>query len=66
MATNARIGPVERATNRTWDQWLQFMAAIGAEELDHGQIALRVDEEIVAATAAATAQFTPDDAPAAG
>ena len=44
MATNARIGPVERATNRTWDQWLQFMAAIGAEELDHRQIALRVYE----------------------
>lgn len=34
MATNARIGPVERATNRTWDQWLQVVAAIGAEELD--------------------------------
>lgn len=34
MATNARIGPVERATHRTWDQWLQFVAAIGAEELD--------------------------------
>jgi hypothetical protein len=46
MATNARIGPVERATNRTWDQWLQFMAAIGAEELDHRQIALRVYEEL--------------------
>ena len=46
MATNSRIGPVERATNRTWDQWLQFMAAIGAEDLDHRQIALRVYEEL--------------------
>ena len=46
MATNSRIGPVERATDRTWDQWLQFMAAIGAEDLDHKQIALRVYEEL--------------------
>ncbi len=46
MATNPRIGPVERATHRTWDQWLQFMAAIGAEDLDHRQIALRVYEEL--------------------
>jgi hypothetical protein len=46
MATNPRIGPVERATGRTWDAWLRFMDAVGAQDLDHGQIALRVYEEL--------------------
>ncbi len=46
MATNSRIEPVERATHRTWDQWLQFMDAIGAENLDHKGIALKVYEEL--------------------
>jgi hypothetical protein len=30
MATNPRIKPVERATNRPWDEWLRFMDGIGA------------------------------------
>ena len=46
MATNSRIGPVERATGRTWEEWLRFMAAIGASDLDHKQIALKVYEEL--------------------
>ncbi len=46
MATNARIKPVERATNRTWDEWLQFMDGIGAKDLDHKAIALKVYEEL--------------------
>jgi hypothetical protein len=46
MAANPRIKPVERATARTWDDWLRFMAAIGAEDLDHQQIALKVYEEL--------------------
>ncbi|WP_116449882.1 hypothetical protein [Blastococcus litoris] len=46
MAENARIKPVERATNRTWDEWLAFMDRIGAEHLDHKAIALQVYEEI--------------------
>jgi hypothetical protein len=46
MVTNPRIKPVERATARTWDAWLQFMAAIDAENLDHKQIALKVYEEL--------------------
>ncbi|WP_369254751.1 hypothetical protein [Geodermatophilus amargosae] len=46
MATNPRIGPVERATKRTWDEWLHFLDGIGAEDLDHGQIALQVYEEL--------------------
>jgi hypothetical protein len=35
MATNARIQPVERATDRTWDEWLRFMDGTGATDLDH-------------------------------
>ena len=46
MATNSRIKPVERATHRTWDDWLQFMDLIDAETLDHQQIALKVYEEL--------------------
>ena len=46
MATNPRITPIERATGRTWDEWLTFMAGIGAEELDHKVIALQVYEEL--------------------
>lgn len=46
MATNPRIAPVERATQRSWDDWLRFMDAIGAADLDHGQIATLVHEEL--------------------
>ena len=46
MATNPRIAPVERATHRSWDDWLRFMDRIGAEDLDHKAIALQVHEEL--------------------
>jgi len=46
VPTNPRIKPVERATNRTWDQWLEFMDRIGARDLDHKAIALRVYAEL--------------------
>jgi len=34
------------ATRRTWDEWLRFTDAIGAPQLDHRQIALRVYDEL--------------------
>lgn len=46
MAVNSRIAPVERATNRTWDEWLRFMDGIGARDLDHHAIALAVHAEL--------------------
>lgn len=46
MATNSRIKSVERATNRTWEEWLQFMEAIGAKHLSHHEIATKVLEEM--------------------
>ena len=46
MDTNSRIRPVERATGRTWDEWVQFMDAHDAKNLDHHQIALKVYREL--------------------
>jgi hypothetical protein len=46
MATNSRIKPIERATNRTWDEWLQFMDGIGAKNLSHHEIATKVLYEL--------------------
>ena len=39
MTTNARIEAVERATGRSWDDWLAYMASIDAERLTHHEIA---------------------------
>lgn len=46
MATNARIQSVERATNRTWEEWLHFMETIGARKLSHHEIATKVLKEL--------------------
>jgi hypothetical protein len=46
MATNSRIQAVERATNRTWDEWVRYMDGIGAKDLDHHAIATKVFEEL--------------------
>lgn len=45
-ATNPRIAPIERETRRSWEDWLRFLDSIGAEHLDHGQIARRVHDEL--------------------
>ena len=42
MATNSRIEAIERATGRSWDDWLAFMDRIGAKDLDHHAIATRL------------------------
>ncbi len=46
MTRATRIEPIERATKRTWEEWLAFMDSIGARELSHGQIASRVMAEL--------------------
>ncbi|MCC6614092.1 MAG: hypothetical protein IT320_11490 [Anaerolineae bacterium] len=46
MTTNSRIQAVERATHRTWDEWLRFMDGIGARNLSHHEIATKVLEEL--------------------
>jgi hypothetical protein len=46
MATNSRIKAIERATNRTWDEWMQFMEGIGAKNLTHHEIATILIQEL--------------------
>jgi hypothetical protein len=46
MAANSRIKAVERATNKTWEEWLQFMDGIGAKNLTHHEIATKLLEEL--------------------
>lgn len=46
MKKNSRIEAVERATNRTWDEWLKYMEGIGAEKLSHHEIASLLLEEL--------------------
>ncbi|MFS0700972.1 hypothetical protein AB6N24_13455 [Cellulomonas sp. 179-A 4D5 NHS] len=48
-ATNPRIAPIERATQRTWDDWLRFLDSVGAADLDHGRIAQHVHDELARA-----------------
>lgn len=42
MEANARIEAIERATNRSWDDWLAFMERIDAKNLDHHAIATQL------------------------
>ena len=46
MTTNSRIKAVERATNRTWDEWVRYMDSIDAKNLSHHEIATKVLEEL--------------------
>jgi hypothetical protein len=46
MATNSRIKAIERTTNRTWDEWMQFMDGIDAKNLSHHAIATKVLGEL--------------------
>lgn len=46
MTKNSRILAVERATSRTWDEWLKFMETVDAKSLDHHRIAIKVYEEL--------------------
>lgn len=46
MAENPRIKAVERATNRTWEEWLHYMEGIDAKNLSHYEIASKLLEEL--------------------
>ncbi len=39
MAENPRIVAIERATGRTWPDWLAFLESVDAARLDHTRIA---------------------------
>lgn len=47
MATDSKIQAIERATGRSWDEWLKFMDKIGAEDLNHHEIATQVLYQLV-------------------
>jgi hypothetical protein len=47
MTTNSRLQPIERATNKSWDEWLQFMEKIDAKHMTHHEIATKVLEELM-------------------
>lgn len=46
MTTNSRIQAVERATKRSWDEWLAYMARIDAKSLSHHEIATHLLQEL--------------------
>jgi hypothetical protein len=46
MTKNARIDAVERATGRSWDDWLSWMASIDAGQLSHHEIASALITEL--------------------
>jgi len=45
--TNSRIEAIERATNRSWPEWLAYMERIHADQLDHHAIATHLLTELV-------------------
>jgi hypothetical protein len=46
VTTNARIVAIERATGRSWDDWLSWMASIHADQLSHHEIATALITEL--------------------
>lgn len=42
MTKPMNIKSIEKATGKTWDEWLQFFDSIGATNLTHHEIALKV------------------------
>ena len=46
MVKASRIEPIEQATRRSWKQWLAFFEDIGAQDLDHAEIARAVQAEL--------------------
>lgn len=46
MAKAENIQAIERATGRSWDDWLQFMERAGAAELNHKDIASKVTADL--------------------
>ena len=44
--TNSRIEAIERATNRSWPEWLAYLESIHADRLDHHAIATHLLTEL--------------------
>jgi hypothetical protein len=50
MGENMKIESIERATSKSWDEWLVFMDGIGAKDLNHHEIATKVLEQLMGTT----------------
>lgn len=46
VTKNARIEAVERATGRSWEDWLSWMSSIDADQLSHHEIASALITEL--------------------
>ncbi len=46
MSTVSRIAAIERATKRSWDEWLAIMETIDAQNLSHHEIATHLLYEL--------------------
>lgn len=46
MAKPANIEAIERATGRTWEYWLEVMDRIGARDMGHKDLAIKVQAEL--------------------
>ena len=44
--TNSRIEAIERATNRSWSEWLAYLESIHADRLDNHAIATHLLTEL--------------------
>lgn len=44
--TGARIAAIEKATHRSWEDWLVYLASIDADSLDHHDIATHLLTEL--------------------
>ena len=50
MAKPANIEAIERATGRTWDDWLRHMDEVGAKDMNHKDLATKVQAELEGVT----------------
>lgn len=45
MTKGINIESIEKATGKSWDEWLKFFDSIGAKDLSHKEIAQKVHED---------------------
>ncbi len=39
MTQSQKTGPIEQATNKSWDEWTKFLDSVNAKDMDHRTIA---------------------------
>ncbi len=46
MAKPTNVQAIERATGRTWDEWLRVLEEVGAKDMSHKDLATKVQAEL--------------------